>query len=177
MEGGSRISGKKGRGPLSPPSIHDSSPSLNMSGCWSYCEPTCAIPSCASAPTIGLGPCGVGGYGGGYGGSIGSGYGGGVGGGRLVGGGGVPASSLGIYPGANVGCISQVPPAEVVIQPPSFTVTVPGPILSASCDPVSVGGYTPCADGYYGSGYPYRGYLGGGYKGSGRSKRVCGYPC
>uniref|UniRef100_A0A670ZBK5 Keratin n=1 Tax=Pseudonaja textilis TaxID=8673 RepID=A0A670ZBK5_PSETE len=63
--------------------------------------------------------------------------------------------SLGILPGANVGCINQVPPSEIVIQPPPFVVTIPGPILSASCEPVAVGGYSACAGGY-------GGYLGGG---------------
>ncbi|ETE68723.1 Claw keratin, partial [Ophiophagus hannah] len=106
--------------------------------CLPPCPPSCAIPSCASVPRIGLGSCGIGsgllGYGGG---------------------GAASASSLGILPGANVGCINQIPSSEVVVQPPYFTVTIPGPILSASCEPVAVGGYSACAAGY-------GGYLGGG---------------
>uniref|UniRef100_A0A670Z5J3 Keratin n=1 Tax=Pseudonaja textilis TaxID=8673 RepID=A0A670Z5J3_PSETE len=63
-------------------------------------------------------------------------------------GGATTAASLGIAPGASVSCINQTPSSEIVIQPsppPPVVVTIPGPILSASCDPVAVGGNTPCA--------------------------------
>ncbi|KAL7978037.1 hypothetical protein Chor_005024 [Crotalus horridus] len=43
--------------------------------------------------------------------------------------------------------INQVPPSEVTIQPSPVVVTIPGPILSASCEPIAVGGNTPCAPG------------------------------
>ncbi|XP_015272026.1 PREDICTED: feather keratin B-4-like [Gekko japonicus] len=115
--------------------------------------PSCAIPSCASSPMLGLGPCGVG--------SGMLGYGGGM---------PVSSSSLGITSGANVACVNQIPPSEVVIQPPPYVVTIPGPILAASCEPVAVGGYTPCASG---SGS-------GGLRGICRPRRrysTCGYPC
>uniref|UniRef100_A0A670Z9B2 Keratin n=1 Tax=Pseudonaja textilis TaxID=8673 RepID=A0A670Z9B2_PSETE len=42
-------------------------------------------------------------------------------------------------------CINQIPASEVTIQPPPVVITLPGPILSASCEPVAVGGNTPCA--------------------------------
>ncbi|CAI5798437.1 BetaBeta-keratin-related [Podarcis lilfordi] len=81
--------------------------------------------------------------------------------------------------GINTSCVSQIPPSEVVIQPPSFTLTIPGPILSASNDQVAVAQNAPCATGYggycgyggYGSGYG----CGYGY-GYGRRSRY-GYPC
>uniref|UniRef100_H9GSZ5 Keratin n=2 Tax=Anolis carolinensis TaxID=28377 RepID=H9GSZ5_ANOCA len=110
-------------------------------------RPTCTIPSCSSAPVIPLGGC--------YGGSA------------------APASSLGIVPGVNPSCINQLPPSEVVIQPSPTIVTIPGPILSASCEPLAVGGYTPCASG---SG----GYLGYGRGSCCRPRRrfsICGSPC
>uniref|UniRef100_A0A670Z3F7 Uncharacterized protein n=1 Tax=Pseudonaja textilis TaxID=8673 RepID=A0A670Z3F7_PSETE len=59
-----------------------------------------------------------------------------------------PTCAVPTSPGANVSCINQTPPSEVMIQPPPpppVVVTIPGPILSASCDPVAVGGNTPCA--------------------------------
>uniref|UniRef100_A0A8C6XRP7 Uncharacterized protein n=1 Tax=Naja naja TaxID=35670 RepID=A0A8C6XRP7_NAJNA len=71
---------------------------------------------------------------------------------------------------------------SVVIQPPSFVVTIPGPILSASCDPVAIGGNTPCAA--PGSGIlgrplaPSRGLLGGRNLQGGRGNVTlipCGY--
>nr|XP_056709102.1 feather keratin B-4-like [Euleptes europaea] len=117
--------------------------------CAPSCMPSCAVPSCL--PSCGS-PCGypVGGLS-----SLGS-----CGG---VYGGAAPASSLGIVPGANIGCINQLPPSEVVIQPAPSVITVPGPILSASCDPLRVGGYSAC---------------GGSPQGYSRlSGRVCGYPC
>ncbi|KAL8184693.1 UNVERIFIED_CONTAM: hypothetical protein K2H54_025325 [Gekko kuhli] len=55
------------------------------------------------------------------------------------------ARCLGITSGASVSCINQIPPSEIVIQPPSATVVIPGPVLAASCEPVRVGGYTACA--------------------------------
>nr|ABU98610.1 beta-keratin 22 [Gekko gecko] len=117
-----------------------------MSCCVPPCGPSCAIPSCTSRPTIGLGSCGMG-----------SGY-------------GTSASSLGVVPGVSPACINQIPPSEVMIQPPPFVLTVPGPILAASCEPVSVGGYTPCASsgsrgGARGICVPRRRYS------------VCGSPC
>lgn len=146
------------------------------------CGPSCAVPSCASTPTVGFGSagsfgCGYGGLGyGGWGhGGLGWGYGG-------HGYGAVESSgSLGTLAGVRPSCINQIPPAEVVIQPPASVVTLPGPILSASCEPVYVGGNTPCAVdhwGYGGWGYGLgrRGYLRN--KGHlGRRASICGYPC
>uniref|UniRef100_A0A670JVR6 Keratin n=1 Tax=Podarcis muralis TaxID=64176 RepID=A0A670JVR6_PODMU len=71
---------------------------------------------------------------------------------------------------------------EVVIQPPPSVLTIPGPILSASCEPVSVGGNTPCAVGGYGYGYG-RGLFGDGYGYFGKRSLlggrsgICSYPC
>ncbi|KAL7978015.1 hypothetical protein Chor_005002 [Crotalus horridus] len=117
-----------------------------------YCGPSCAVPSCASAPVVGFGSagskglgCGLGyaglgyGYGLGYGHGLGYGYGAGA----LA----ETSGSLGTLAGVIPSCINQVPPSEVTIQPPAVVVTIPGPILSASCDPVTVGGNTPCAPG------------------------------
>uniref|UniRef100_A0A670JZ74 Uncharacterized protein n=1 Tax=Podarcis muralis TaxID=64176 RepID=A0A670JZ74_PODMU len=95
--------------------------------------------------SLGPGGCGFGGglgLGGGLGGGFG--YGSGYGSGALVGS-GIPSASLGILSGVQPSCVNQIPPAEVVIQPPAAIVTVPGPILSASCEPVAVGGYAPCS--------------------------------
>ncbi|KAJ6652789.1 hypothetical protein lerEdw1_010643 [Lerista edwardsae] len=47
--------------------------------------------------------------------------------------------------GANTSCISQIPSSEVVIQPPCFKITIPGPVMSASPEPVAVDANTPCA--------------------------------
>ncbi|ETE68721.1 Beta-keratin-related protein, partial [Ophiophagus hannah] len=99
-----------------------------------YCGPACAVPSLASSPTVGFGSAGAGGLGYGI----------------------LPynpaasalaesSGSLGTLAGINPSCINQIPPAEVVLQPPSVLVTIPGPILSASCEPTAVGGNTPCA--------------------------------
>ncbi|XP_048364738.1 keratin-associated protein 5-5-like [Sphaerodactylus townsendi] len=54
------------------------------------------------------------------------------------------ARSLGITCGAHIACINQIPPSEVVIQPPPCIITIPGPVLAATCEPVRVGGYTAC---------------------------------
>ncbi|XP_060117075.1 LOW QUALITY PROTEIN: keratin-associated protein 4-8-like [Heteronotia binoei] len=39
------------------------------------------------------------------------------------------ARCLGITSGANVSCVSQIPPSEVVIQPPPVIAVIPGPVL------------------------------------------------
>ncbi|KAJ6652808.1 hypothetical protein lerEdw1_010663 [Lerista edwardsae] len=116
------------------------------------CLPSCVIP--CSSPTYGLGSCGMGG------GMMGGCMGGGMG--------GVSSSSLGILPGAAVSCITQIPSSEVVVQPPSYVMTIPGPIMSASCEPLRVGGYSPCSSG---------GGMGGGMLGcyGGRQRSRC--PC
>nr|XP_056709503.1 feather keratin 4-like [Euleptes europaea] len=126
--------------------------------------PSYAIPSCASSPVIGFG-------------SAHHGYGGlhtGFGSGPLVHA-GVPSASLGTLSGVEPSCINQIPPAEVLIQPPPSVVIMPGPILSATGQPVKVGGNTPCAVTY--GGHPVRvggrfrrgsfGQLGGGSLGQG----------
>ncbi|KAK9390991.1 keratin-associated protein 9-1-like [Crotalus adamanteus] len=108
----------------------------------SCCAPSCAVPICvpASSPPVcypvgGLGSltsCGVGGT---YGlDSAGS-------------GGAVPAASLGMTSRSNVSCVNQIPPSEIVIQPPPFNIVIPGAILAATSDLVRVGGYTACATG------------------------------
>nr|XP_034954763.1 claw keratin-like [Zootoca vivipara] len=124
------------------------------------CGPSCAVPSCASTPTVGFGSAGGLGYG--YGG-LGYGYGGlgyGYGGLGYGYGGAERATNLGVLAGVAPSCVNQIPPAEVVIQPPVSVLTIPGPILSASCEPVSVGGNTPCAVGGSGivGGYGYGGW-------------------
>ncbi|KAK9391000.1 feather keratin-like [Crotalus adamanteus] len=142
------------------------------------CGPSCAVPSCASAPVVGFGSagsrglgCGLGygglGYGLGYGRSLGYGYGAGA----LA----ETSGSLGTLAGVIPSCINQIPASEVTIQPPAVVVTIPGPILSASCDPVAVGGNTPCAPGGFGR-------FGGGYYGGrlgrfGRRGSICALPC
>ncbi|KAK9390993.1 keratin-associated protein 9-1-like [Crotalus adamanteus] len=108
----------------------------------SCCAPSCAVPICvpASSPPVcypvdGLGSltsCGVGGT---YGlDSAGS-------------GGAVPAASLGMTSRSNVSCVNQIPPSEILIQPPPFNIVIPGAILAATSDLVRVGGYTACATG------------------------------
>uniref|UniRef100_A0A670K4W2 Keratin n=1 Tax=Podarcis muralis TaxID=64176 RepID=A0A670K4W2_PODMU len=57
-------------------------------------------------------------------------------------------SLLGVVPGVPQSCMSQIPPSEVTVQPPPIVVTIPGPILSSSCQPLAIGGYSPCASGY-----------------------------
>ncbi|KAJ6652048.1 hypothetical protein lerEdw1_015470 [Lerista edwardsae] len=117
------------------------------------CGPSCTIPSCASSPVVGFGSRGSGGLALGGLGLGGLGY-GGLGYGYGIGGVGETSSSLGTLEGVIPSCINQIPAAEVVIQPPACVVTIPGPILSASCEPTAVGGNTPCAVG--GSGIAYR---------------------
>ncbi|XP_066466536.1 uncharacterized protein [Tiliqua scincoides] len=121
------------------------------------CGPTCTIPSCASIPVVGLGSAGIrANYGRGLGyGNLGSGYGGlgyGSGAGALAFGGSTSSGELGTLAGVIPQPINQIPPSEVVIQPPPSVVTIPGAILSASCEPVSVGGITPTAIGGSGIG-------------------------
>ncbi|ETE61079.1 hypothetical protein L345_13168, partial [Ophiophagus hannah] len=130
-----------------------------------YCGPSCAVPSCASAPVIGLGSSGCGPWGYGYRG-LGLGYGAGA----LA----ETSGSLGTLAGVIPSCINQIPASEVTVQPPSVVVTIPGPILSASCEPVAVGGHTPCAAGGYGR---YGGYYGGRLGRFGRRGSVCALPC
>ncbi|XP_034953520.1 keratin, type II cytoskeletal 1-like [Zootoca vivipara] len=153
------------------------------------CGPSCAVPSCASTPTVGFGSAGGLGWGGWGQGGLGWGQGGlgwgqgGLGWGQGGRGYGAVESSgsLGTLAGVRPSCINQIPPAEVVIQPPPTVVTIPGPILSASCEPVSVGGNTPCAVdqcGYGGWGYGLgrRGFLRNKSL-IGRRASTCGYPC
>ncbi|XP_060550294.1 chorion class A protein L11-like [Pantherophis guttatus] len=133
------------------------------------CPPSCAIPSCASAPVVGLGSAGCGPWGYGYRGlGLGYGYGYGYGGARF----GESARNLGTLAGVAPSCISQIPASEVTIQPPAVVVTLPGPILSASCEPVAVGGHTPCAPGGFGN---YGGYYGGRLGRYGRRGSICSY--
>ncbi|XP_058016710.1 chorion class B protein B.L1-like [Ahaetulla prasina] len=135
-----------------------------------YCGPSCAVPTCYSAPIVGFGSagsrglgCGGLGYGGlGFGGLGSGGLGSGLGSGYGAGGLAESARNLGTLAGVNPRPINQVPSSEVTIQPPAVVVTIPGPILSASCEPVAVGGYNPCAPGGIrgiGAGY-YGGRLG-----------------
>ncbi|KAM3825188.1 uncharacterized protein M6D78_016499 [Vipera latastei] len=151
-----------------------------------YCGPTCAVPSCASAPVVGFGSAGSRSLGYGLS-SAGLGYGLGLGSGLGYGYGSAgfaeSARNLGTLAGVIPNCINQIPPSEVTIQPPAVVVTIPGPILSASCEPVAVGGNTPCAPGGFGS---YGGYYGGrlgrfGRRGSicslGRKGSICTLPC
>ncbi|XP_048375232.1 shematrin-like protein 2 [Sphaerodactylus townsendi] len=153
------------------------------------CGPEFAVPSVASTPRVGFGSagpnwggvgCGYGnlglaqgyGLGSGYGGlglahgyGLGSGYGGlGLAHGYGLGYGYGPAvaetsGSLGTLAGVIPSCINQIPPAEVVVQPPPTVLTIPGPILSATGEPVTVGGNTPCA--VSGAGVAGAGFYGG----------------
>ncbi|XP_066466535.1 chorion class A protein PC292-like [Tiliqua scincoides] len=149
------------------------------------CGPACTVPSCASIPVVGLGSSGLGLGSGGlrYGGLSYGGLGsGGIGyGSGALAVGSTNSGQLGTLAGIIPQPINQIPSSEVVIQPPASIVTIPGAILSASCEPVSVGGNTPCAVG--GSGVIanrglWSGLLGsrfGGHLG-GRSN-VCLPPC
>uniref|UniRef100_A0A8D0HK14 Uncharacterized protein n=1 Tax=Sphenodon punctatus TaxID=8508 RepID=A0A8D0HK14_SPHPU len=125
--------------------IHLHHPRMVFSGCIPSCPPLVPLnnlaPLCGGLPAYG--GCGYG-----LGCGIGYGY--------------LSSGLVGPLSGANTSCVSQIPPSEVVIQPPPSVVTIPGPILSASCEPVAVGGNTPCAVGSYGSGYGLSG-LGHGY--------------
>uniref|UniRef100_A0A8C6XRK5 Uncharacterized protein n=1 Tax=Naja naja TaxID=35670 RepID=A0A8C6XRK5_NAJNA len=92
------------------------------------------------------------------------------------------SGSLGTLDGIIPSCINQIPPAEVVLQPPSCVVTIPGPILSASCEPVAVGGNTPCAPaGGFGQGLPLSlggsSRLGARYGFVGNRGSICYTPC
>ncbi|XP_060550252.1 feather keratin isoform X2 [Pantherophis guttatus] len=137
-----------------------------------FCGPSCAVPSCASAPTVGFGSAGLGGLAPRSLGLSPSPF-------------GESSSSLGTLEGIIPSCINQIPASEVTIQPPAVVVTIPGPILSASCDPVAVGGYNPCAPGGFGQGLPTS-LLGGGLLGSrpgrrynfiGKRGSICYSPC
>ncbi|XP_058015858.1 beta-keratin-related protein-like [Ahaetulla prasina] len=131
------------------------------------CPPSCAIPSCASAPAVGLGGCGT---------PFALGSSSGFGGYRF-GSGPASASSLGVLSGVTPSPISQIPPSEVTIQPPPVAVILPGPIIAASCEPVAVGGYSACAGGSFGGSYS-RGLLGSrGICGPRRKYSICGSPC
>ncbi|KAJ6651900.1 hypothetical protein lerEdw1_015944 [Lerista edwardsae] len=135
------------------------------------CGPACTVPSCASSPVVGFGSAGLGvgsralgigglaygglGYGGlgygslGYGGlgygslGGGAGLGLGYGSGALVGG-STSSGELGTLAGVVPQPINQIPASEVVIQPPASIVTIPGPILSASCTSKLVGWPSSC---------------------------------
>uniref|UniRef100_A0A670Z4D2 Keratin n=1 Tax=Pseudonaja textilis TaxID=8673 RepID=A0A670Z4D2_PSETE len=90
--------------------------------------------------------------------------------------------SLGTLAGIVPSCINQIPPSEVTIQPPACVVTIPGPILSASCDPVAVGGNSPCAPaGSFGQGLPLslggQPRLGSRYGFVGNRGSICYSPC
>ncbi|KAJ6652045.1 hypothetical protein lerEdw1_015467 [Lerista edwardsae] len=141
---------------------------------WPAADPPALSPPAPPAPWSAsdpeaLGAWLLGGLGLGYGG-LGYGYG--------IGGPAETSASLGTLEGVIPSCINQIPASEVVIQPPPCVVTIPGPILSASCEPTAVGGNTPCAVG--GSGIAYRrglwspslfgGYLGG-------RPNICLPPC
>ncbi|KAK9391001.1 claw keratin-like [Crotalus adamanteus] len=124
-----------------------------------FCPPSCVIPSCASVPQFGMGSAGASGgsFGGaspgglaglglcgrGLGGGLQEGSMGGLAGGHL--GGGVSSGELVTLAGINPQPINQISPAEVMIQPPPYVLTIPGAILSASFDPVTIGGNTPSA--------------------------------
>ncbi|XP_058016574.1 elastin-like [Ahaetulla prasina] len=158
-----------------------------------YCGPSCAVPTCASAPSVGFGSagsrglgCGGLGFGGlGFGGlgsgglgsgglgsgGLGSGLGSGFGAGALA----ESARNLGTLAGVNPRPINQVPSSEVTIRPPAVVVTIPGPILSASCEPVAVGGYNPCSPA--GIGGLDAGYFGGRLGRLGRRGSIICDPC
>ncbi|XP_026575972.1 keratin-associated protein 21-1-like [Pseudonaja textilis] len=152
--------------------------------------PSCAVPSCASAPAVGFGSAGSKGLGWGLG--YGLGYGHGLGYGYGAGALAESSGSLGTLAGVRPSCINQIPASEVTIQPPAVVVTLPGPILSASCEPVAVGGNTPCAPGGIGGigsfgGFGHYGGFSGarlgrlGRRGSicglGRRGSICNLPC
>ncbi|KAK9391008.1 shematrin-like 2 [Crotalus adamanteus] len=82
------------------------------------------------------------------------------------------------YTGSHINCSSQLTGSELIIQPPASVVSIPGPILSSTYDPVSVSQVTPCsythplnvAYGAYGR-LGYSGY--GNYGGWRRYSRKC----
>ncbi|XP_063173173.1 claw keratin-like [Candoia aspera] len=49
------------------------------------------------------------------------------------------------YGGGPITCSSQLTGSEVIIQPPASVVSFPGPVLSATTDPVAVSQVTPCS--------------------------------
>ncbi|XP_053134070.1 shematrin-like protein 2 [Hemicordylus capensis] len=109
------------------------------------CGPACTVRSCASSPVVGFGSAGSyslgnGGLGYGYGGLGYRGLGYGYGAGDLA----ETSGTLGTLGRVFPSCSNQIPPAELVFKPAPIVVTIPGPILSPSCEPVTVGGNTPC---------------------------------
>ncbi|XP_008117324.1 claw keratin [Anolis carolinensis] len=149
------------------------------------CGPASAVPSCEATPTVAFGSGGARGLGrglvSGYGSNFG--YGSGLVSGYGLGGNIESAANLGVLSGVNPSCINQIPSSEAVINPPPFVVTIPGPVLSATPEPLLVGGNTPCAvsgvglsglgDGSFGGLYGGlrgldNGYFGGVYGGINR---------
>ncbi|XP_008117322.2 beta-keratin-related protein-like [Anolis carolinensis] len=136
------------------------------------CGPSSAVPSFEATPTVAFGSGGSRGFdralgygygsGFGYGSGLRSGYGYGLGGNIES------AANLGVLAGVIPSCINQLPPIEVVIKPAPVSLTVPGAIISATPEPVAVGGYAPCAvsgvglGGFGGFGSGYNGGLYGG---------------
>ncbi|XP_070807234.1 feather keratin 4-like [Pituophis catenifer annectens] len=79
------------------------------------------------------------------------------------------------YTSGHVNCASQLTGSELIIQPPASVVTIPGPVISSTHDPVSVGQVSPCSYTHplnsYGV-YGRLGYLGyGNYGNSGGWRR------
>lgn len=99
----------------------------------SYCGSVCTVPCGAGYGVGGAGSSGLVPL---YGGGTLSGLGGG---------------------GLGYACSTQLPGSQVVIQPPSSLVSVPGATISATSDPVAVGQIPPS----YGYGYPALGSAGG----------------
>ncbi|XP_016852282.2 shematrin-like protein 2 [Anolis carolinensis] len=140
------------------------------------CGLSSAVPSCEATPTVAFGSGGSRAFGRGLGYGYGSGFGYGSGlrsgYGYGLGGNVVSAASLGVLSGVIPSSINQLPPIEVVLKPAPVSLTVPGAIISATPEPVAVGGYAPCAVsgvglggfGGFGSGYNcglYGGQVGG----------------
>ncbi|XP_060112386.1 uncharacterized protein LOC132584475 [Heteronotia binoei] len=143
-----------------------------------HCGPAFAVPSCASAPVVGFGSAGLG-YGGLHSGIlvragspsfavpfIASAPAVGFGSASLGHNIGAPSASLGVIFTVNPSCINQIPPAKVMIQPPPVVMTLPGPILSATGEPVAVGGSTSCNVSYGGPGKVVSGASFGSLEGS-----------
>lgn len=122
--------------------------------------------SCRTGPNV----SGWGGYG--Y-----SGFGGAIG--------GRPSGMLGLTSGANFSRTSQLPPSEIVIQPPTCVLTIPEPVVSAVMPPVILSSSSPCS--YGSSGYGYgsgsvggcpRGGMMGGFQSIGPPRGRCNiYRC
>nr|XP_060642905.1 shematrin-like protein 2 [Anolis sagrei ordinatus] len=139
----------------------------------SYYQPSCVAPSYDSTPLFGFGSsgCRVNGLGNGSLGYGGFGYGGLGYGGYGNGSGSVTSSAdLGTLSGVTPNPINQLPTSECVINLSPVVVTIPGAILSSTCEPLLVDGNTPSAVGGYGlSGGPgsssFSGRIGSGYLG------------